>query len=423
MPERRMTDTGIRWGSLGLQVTAAFAVMFSLGFVDNLRGALIPEWIAFFRISYSDIGFYLFISSLGYLLATFLGGLAADRWGQKKVIFAGFALLAAVILGYQGTSSFVPFVLLSLFLNAGFGFLDIGLNSLGARIFVRNSALMMNYLHLFFGLGSSAGPLFAGRLLGGGAGWAAVYLGALGLILPVFLLLGAVRFPPREPPKPCGAQEPQAETGGTDGGREETSGRERAGRESRLRRAVPLLLFSFLLAFCEVLEIGTAGWLANYLQAARGMDAEISARYLSFFFLAFTLGRAFAGAIPERLGHRPAMALFALLGAVTLGLGMLLPGIPGLLSLTGFAASILFPTVMAMIMEAFPRNSGRAMGTVISLAGVINMSFQWLIGILNDVLSVEWGFFSLLAAPAGILLFLFLLQQREKAVDDKAVIG
>src|SRR4030095_7935797 len=114
---------------------------------------------------------------------------AGDRFGQKRVLAAGYGLILAAGIGMWFANSFDLTCVLMLLLNAGFGSLEVGVNSLGARIFVRNAALMMNLTHFFYGVGSMAGPEYAARMLLAGHPWGEVYAFATGVAVIVFVLL------------------------------------------------------------------------------------------------------------------------------------------------------------------------------------------------------------------------------------------
>ena len=82
-------------------------------------------------------------------------------------------------------------------IHGGLGFFEIGLNGVGVRIFTVNSALKLNLLHFFFGLGSIGGPWFSGLIAQGrGNGCRYLYPGGI-----VIVLLPALLPIPR--PLPC----------------------------------------------------------------------------------------------------------------------------------------------------------------------------------------------------------------------------
>jgi fucose permease len=372
-----------------LLIILAFLCMVIFGFVENLKGTIIPPVRAEFGVSYGNIGIMLLVGSLGYLVATFLGGFAGDRFGLKKVMVTGFMVLMISCVGFLYANSFIMVVILLFFVNVAFGCFEVAVNSLGAVIFVRNAAVMMNLVHLFYGLGSSVGPKYAGTLIENNFSWRYVYFYAIILVGIVFLLLCSSKFP--------------------DVQKHEESSRLPIKSIAKNKK---VWFFIGLLGFCEVIELGTGNWLVNFLQSSRGMDVSSSTFYLTLFFITFTIGRLFGGFIAERLGYVKiigyftAATLILFLGGFFLGNSFAF-----LFSMMGFFVSIMFPTIMVIIMKEFTSNTSSIMGFIITFAGTVNMVCNWLIGKSNDYFGVKLGFFTLLLYTLLILVFLVLLNK------------
>ncbi|MCL5996202.1 MAG: MFS transporter [Chloroflexi bacterium] len=372
----------VRW----LPVVVAFASMLLFGFVENVKGTLIPPIRETFQVSYASIGMMLFIGSSGYLSATFLGGIAGDRFGQKRVLAAGYGLILVAGLGMSAAHSFALVCVLMFLLNAGFGSLEVGVNALGARIFVRNAALMMNLTHFFYGVGSMAGPEYAARMLLADRPWGEVYAFATALVVVVFAILALTKLP--------GMTKQQAEQ-----------------RLSMRHIAADgkVWLFVAALSLFVVVELGTGNWLISFLRGAYGMGADESARFLSLFFVFFTLGRLVGGYVAERVGYVRCLALFAV-AILCLYAGGFALGRDGVLlfSVTGFFISVMYPTFMAMIMKEFTSGTGSVMGFIITAVAAVTMLFNWVVGQTSDLLGVAAGFASFMpyTALAGVLLLL-----------------
>ncbi|HEY3289904.1 MAG TPA: MFS transporter, partial [Anaerolineae bacterium] len=341
-----------------LLVAVAFASMVVFGFVENIKGTVIPSIQDTYKISYATIGVMFFISSSGYLIATFFGGLAGDRVGLKWVIGVGYGLILFAALGMLLASSFPILVILMFLIGLGFGSLEVGVNSLGARIFVRNSALMMNLTHFFYGAGSMAGPEYAARMLVAGRPFTEVYAFASIALVLVFALLLVAKFPSTEEHRAVTKVDVR-----------------------QIMRDGKVWLFVGALSLLVAVEIGTGNWLISFLRGAYEMDAEQGARFLSLFFLFFTLGRLFGGYIVERFGYMRTLVVFGTavllmdIGGFTLG-----PGGVILFSLTGFFISIMYPTFMAMIMMEYRIGTSSVMGFVITAVAAVNMLMNWVVG-------------------------------------------
>lgn len=170
-------------------IVLVFLCMAIFGFIENIKGTLIPSIRVQFGVDYSSIGMMLLISSFGYLLATLIGGLAADKLGKKVIIVFGFIVLIAAAVLFYLANSFPVTVALLFLISAGFGCIEVAVNSLGAQIFIRNAAVMMNLTHLFYGLGSSISPKYAGGILARNLPWNYVYTITLAILVPGLIYL------------------------------------------------------------------------------------------------------------------------------------------------------------------------------------------------------------------------------------------
>jgi fucose permease len=373
-----------------LLFAVAFASMILFGFVENVKGTAIPPIRDTFHVTYADIGIMLFCGSFGYLTATFLGGQAGDRFGLKPVLAAGYGLILLAALGMAVSDSFALTCVLMFLINAGFGSLEVGVNSLGARIFLRNTALLMNLTHFFYGVGSMAGPAYAARMLEAGQTWGVTYAIAASPVLIAFAIILFARFPA-------------------------VTAHHVAQRRSLrdIAASGKVWLFVAVISLFVVVEIGTGNWLVSFLRDAHGMGAEESAGYLSLFFLFFTCGRLVGGYVAERIGYVRCVLLFALaiLGLDAAGFALGRPGII-LFSATGFFISIMYPTFMALIMKEFTAGTGSVMGFIISGVAAVTMVMNWVVGQTSDRLGVTAGFASFMLYAVLAILLLLALNRR-----------
>lgn len=365
-------------------------MMIMLGFINNIRGTLIPSFREFFAASYSQIGFMLMAASLGFMSATFYGGIAASRFGLKKVIAVGFFLSALSISLMGFIHQFIYLILLMSLLGVGLGFVEIGANSLGAKIFVNKSAMMMNMLHLFFGVGASIGPRFAGWLLSLNFTWYQIYYTALILISFLIIYLFFSEFPTEL----------------------ENDRKDNIAIKNILSQK-KVWFFAVVLGSGVVVEVGIGSWLVNYLYVGRSFAETTASSYLSLFFIVFTVGRLVGGYFTEHLGYLKILFYFSFGMIFLFSIGLFVSGSYGaiLFSMVGFFVSIIFPTIMAIIMYEFKQGVSSYMGFIITTASAINMLSNWLIGTITDFFGVFIGFASIGMYMLIIVLFLYLLSK------------
>ena len=82
-----------------LITSVCFLAFFLFGFTDNLKGPTLPALLAELNITYGTGGNIFFGEYFGFLIATMLTGLIADKFGLKSVlIFAGVFLAVGIVL-------------------------------------------------------------------------------------------------------------------------------------------------------------------------------------------------------------------------------------------------------------------------------------------------------------------------------------
>ncbi|MBB6217122.1 fucose permease [Anaerosolibacter carboniphilus] len=370
-------------------IVLTFGLMLAQGCIDNIRGVLIPSIKEAFMVSYTSIATMMLVTTFGYILATFTGGMMTDKIGQKKVILTGFGFILIAILGISTAGIYYLFVFSMLLLGYGIGLLTIGASTLAPIIFIKNQGIMMNLMHFFYGVGATIGPRFAGGLLDAGFTWQSIYRYSLipvGGVLVYFLLC---KFPKIE-----------------EGEKEEKVSLLEILKNRRV------ILFSLIFGFYVASEVGLANWFATYLQYAKGMSELESASYLSLFFMIFTVGRLVGGFIAERVGYMRSIFLFVFsaLCCITIGLfgGSNLTIV---ISIGGFFFSIIYPTVMVVLIKSFKKGLNSILGVVMTASSVINMTANWLIGRVNDMFNETVGFSMIIFFLSMVLLLLLLLKR------------
>jgi fucose permease len=352
-----------------------FGGMLSLGFYDAVRGALLPTIRISLELPYGTIGLVLFVAGLGYPLSVLFGGILSDRFGAWRLAAGGYLLMAGASCFAPAVSGIGTLALLILFIHLGLGLLDVALNAIGGALFLTKTALMMSYLHLFFGLGASLSPGYASLMLGVGFPWQTVYLSMLVLVLPFMVMAWRVR-------KPRGSGAPS---------RRDPA----AGNWTGAFRAKDLWLFVLLLGLGVSFEIGVATWHSNYLVAVRGFSPAAAATYLSFFFAAFTVGRLTGGHIVEGSGYHNALVWAPAAAVVLFVLGILVEGAPIITSLSGYFIGVLFPTVIAVVSRRYVIRRSSIIGIVMAGGTAMQMLSNWVVALAHEGLGELLGFASI----------------------------
>lgn len=397
-----------------MQLATIFLGFIIFGFSENIKGPAIPRIQFDFMLSESQLGSLLSLNALGYLIACSFTAYLTRLWGIKAVTITSFAVMAVsgVFIFF---SHFYPMFSASYFLMyIGNGMLEIGLAILGARIFVKNTGMMMNLTHGFYGLSSTVAPLIATGLMevtvnGYTLDWRGMYLVMLLLsVLPILFALFST-FPG-----------------------DDIQHEERVPFRTLLKDPV-LWLMVCILSFGVVSELAVGGWLVNFLEKAYGWETVKASGMLSAFFLCFALARLLLGPLTDKLGFTLSLVLFSGCSAICT-FAAILGGERAafLFAAAGIGIAMIYPTVMAFIAKKYPKGSDTAITFTVTLMGLGSVIGNYLIGGVIEIvkklfgadseigllrgLQAGYGIIGLcaaLSAVAGLILYLYLFKRKE----------
>ena len=357
-----------------LMIFITYSVMLMFGFIENLKGMAIPPIRNEFNVDFSIIGTMVFFSSLGYLITCFLGGILSEKFGHKFTISIGYLLLISSTLLIHWAPNIIIVNILMFSMFCGLGIFETSGNLLAGEVFTKNTAIMLNFMHLFYGLGSVIGPKFAGIFLTSGYTWKQYYLYSSFVCIIFFIITLIIKFP-------------------------KTAHYEKNHKIS-FREIITdkkVWILGIALGMAVVLELGTSNWFVNYLSEVYRMTPNKSSFYMSLFYVTFVLGRLFGGFIAEKIGYFKLIISFLIISFFLYSTSLLLKEKGAILiSLSGFFISIVFPTTIAVVLKGFKKDVGAVMSFIITMSALINMVFNWIIGKVNDFYGVYAGFLSFL---------------------------
>lgn len=355
-----------------LMIFITYSIMLMFGFVENLKGMAIPPIRNEFNVDFSVIGTMVFFSSLGYLLTCFLGGIFSEKWGHKITISIGYLLLIFSTFFISMAPNITVINLLMFTMFCGLGIFETSGNLLAGEVFTKNTAVMLNFMHLFYGLGSIVGPRFAGYYLSSGYSFKQYYLYASLVCLVFFIVTILIKFP--------------------------ISNYHEKHHKIPFKEIVrdnKIWILGIALGMAVVLELGTSNWFVNYLSEVYKMSPHKSSFFMSLFYVTFVFGRLFGGFIAEKIGYFKLIISFLIISMFLYTTALLLKENGAILiSLSGFFISVIFPTTIAIVLKNFKKDVGAVMSFVITMSALINMILNLFIGKINDIYGVFTGFVS-----------------------------
>lgn len=350
-----------------LQLCVIFIGFVIFGFSENIKGPAIPRIQLEFALSEGQLGTLLSLNALGYLIACSFTAYLTRLWGIKRILMLAFGSMALSGILIFLSQHFGTFSASYFLMYIGNGMLEIGLAILGARIFVKNTGMMMNLSHGFYGLSSVVAPLIAAGLMKVHIGgflldWRGMYLVMLLLSLIPFLFAWASPYPG-----------------------DETKPEDRPPFRTFLKDPV-LWLLVLILTFGVVSELAVGGWLVNFLEKAYGWETVSASGMLSAFFLCFSFARIFLGALTDRIGYVLSLVIFSAVSAICTFVAIFGgESMAYLFAASGIGIAMIYPTVMAFIARRYPAGADTAVTFTVTMMGIGSVIGNYVIGIVSEL--------------------------------------
>ncbi len=307
-----------------------YLAFISLGLPDSVLGVAWPSIRIELGIPLEGMGVITTLLLIMSAFSSIVSTRALNKFGTAGVTFFSSALTALALLGYAFSASFVWLILFAIPLGLGQGAVDSGLNRYVAEHY---SARHMNWLHCFWGLGASVGPLIMTRALLA-KGWRTGYsvLSTVQLCLAaVFLvsILVGLWKSAEEQSSQANSEEKQRDIG---------------------LKAVSYQVMAVLLFFLYVgLECSAGYWLGSVLIESRATSVQIAGLAVTLLYLGIMAGRFLSGVIVNHLGNMQVVRggiVLAFVGCFCIGLIHSTPGILAGTSMLGLGIAPIYPCLM-----------------------------------------------------------------------------
>lgn len=375
-----------------LSIIFIFMMMILTAICDSVRGIFIPVFKTDFTVNNTSIGIMLTAASLGYITFTYVGGILCEKIGQKRVYILGFIFATIALFLLSISPNFLTLVGGVFILNIGQAFIGIATNTLVPVLFISFQAVFMNLTHFCYGLGSAFTQRFSGIMLYNGVSWRRIYLMIAFLSLILFLLFIFIKVP--EPHKIK-----------TD---------KQVMRKSIYKDKI-IYFYILALGFYVSAEVCTGNWFVNFIERNYNYNKSESSFYIALFFAVFAIGRFIGGFIVEKTGYMNTVFISSFLAVIFYTMGLFL-GQKGLIiiSISGLFFSIVFPTTILTISKVFEENSSYITGIVATFSSATSMVMNFLIGYLNDRISVQLSYWLIPACLFISTIFIGLIYKNTK---------
>lgn len=303
-----------------------YLAFISLGLPDSMLGSAWPVMRLDMDASLGTAGVLSMVIAACTIVSSLLSGTVLRLFGTGKVTLISCILTAGALVGFSWSPSLIWLVLFAIPLGLGAGSVDAGLNSYVAAHY---KAHHMSWLHCFWGVGASLGPIImASFMAGDNLMWRQGYLAVAGIQFLLVIILFATLPLWEKVAKSSKAQRSDQE-GQQE--HEEVAAAASGTVKSWRVRGVNLALLTFI--FYSGVEASVGLWGSSFLVNIKDLPAATAAQWVSLFYVGITVGRMLTGFITFKVNNRMLIRYgqwVALAGTVLL----ILP-LPSIVSLVG----------------------------------------------------------------------------------------
>ncbi len=369
-----------------LLLVLIYLAFISLGLPDSLVGVAWPAIRAQWNLPLDYAGLVQIPIVGSTIASSLLSGYIIKKFGTGRVTFISCLMTGLALLGFSFAPSIGWLLLLGIPLGLGGGSVDAALNNYVALHF---KAHHMNWLHSFWGIGATVGPLIMSGALSQDANWRLGYL-TIALIQLSLAIVLMISLPLWKKHKEQPGYNVEVEA-------EQNSNKPLNMLQVFKLKGILYAIATFMFYVSAEMSVGL--WGSSYLVESKNIGVGLAASWVALYYGGITAGRFLSGFISFKLNNVQMIRLG--IGVSLTGILMLILPLPGIfnmiaLILTGLGFSPIFP---AMIHETPNRFGSQNSQTVIG--------YQMGFGYMGS--AVLPPLFGVILDTAGMVFFPFLI--------------
>ncbi len=267
-----------------LLLAIIYLAFISLGLPDAIFGVAWPVIREDFNLALDNAGYISVTITIGTILSSLLSGYLIDKLGTGKITLISVGLTALALFGFGIAPSFYWLIILAFPLGFGAGSIDTALNNYVA---VHFKAHHMNWLHSFWGIGATLGPVIMSATLALNISWQNGYK-TLSYIQLVFFILIFLSLPLWK----------KHET--INNNTDDVTPLQKLSFKTIIKiKGVKYSLLTFIV-YCAI-EFSVGLWGASYLVSLRTISITFAASLIASYYFGITIGRLLAGFVSFKL--------------------------------------------------------------------------------------------------------------------------
>ncbi|GAA0181752.1 MFS transporter [Clostridium sediminicola] len=386
-----------------------YLAFISLGLPDSLLGVTWPIMQAEWGMALDAVGLVAILITGSTIVSSFLSGHIIKKFGTGKVTFLSCAMTGGALLGFSFAPSYVWLLILAFPLGFGAGSVDTALNNYVALHF---KAHHMNWLHSFWGIGATLGPLIMAQALLLTSSWRLGYR-TIAFIQLVIAIILFISLPLWKKHANSVKQRDKEEINEV----KETP----KGKNVFKINGVKYALLTFLFYCATELSVGL--WGSSFLVKIKNLPVETAASWVAMYYGGITLGRFISGFISFKLNNTQMIRLgikIALTGTILLLLPLPNFALASSFVLIGLGLSPIFPAMIHATPSRFGKSQSQVIiGYQMGFAYIGNAFLPPLFGVVAKNTSMSIFPFYLVSC---ILIMFFCSERLAKITQNKEAI-
>lgn len=372
---------------ISILLVVIYIAFISLGLPDSVLGSAWPSMYGELNVAVSYAGIISMVIAGGTIVSSLFSDRIIRKLGTGLVTTISVAMTAVALMGFSFSDSFWQLCLWGIPYGLGAGSVDAALNNFVA---LHYKSRHMSWLHCFWGIGATAGPIIMGQFLINGLSWNSGYqtIGIIQLILVFGLIISLPLWKTKQEEK-----------------KEETVEAKSLSIKQTIKLPGAKAILVAFLCYCAIES--TAGlWASSYMVLYKGINPQTAAKWASLFYLGITIGRLISGFITDKLGDRNMVRLgqvFAVIGIVVMVLPLSNTATLAGLILLGLGCAPIYPSLLHATPDHFGADKSQSiMGLQMACAYVGSTFMPPIFGFLAGVISIK-------LYPFYIMIFIVLM--------------
>lgn len=350
-----------------------YLAFISLGLPDALLGSAWPSMYQGLHVPLSYAGIISMLIAMGTVISSLQSARLTKKFGTGKITFVSVLITAISLFGFSFSHSFYVLCILAIPYGLGAGSVDASINNYVA---IHYPSRHMSWLHAFWGIGATLGPLIMGFTLGHGGRWQSGYqFIAIFQILLTIVLFATLPFWQKTASQNTTTKPVKIET------------------NLLQMLKLPGAFASIITFFCySAIEQTTGLWASSYLVLTEHVSTKIAATLAGLFYFGIAVGRILSGFLTLKFSDRQMTHI----GLATILLGVLAILLPGnsAIAITGFilvglGCAPVFPSLIHATPDNFGLSNSQALIGIQMASAYIGTCFMPpLFGLIANSISI-----------------------------------